>query len=116
MIFSGGLCEKVLDGTKTQTRRPVKGTGDAEQACQYQVGKTYAVQPGRGKHALGRILVLSVENVNVAAINEADARAEGFAHPDEFLARWRDFYGVIDEWSSRCWRIEFVLVGSGGNG
>lgn len=35
MIFSGDLCDKVLDGTKTVTRRPVT----PGQPCRYAVGK-----------------------------------------------------------------------------
>lgn len=104
MIFSGGLCEKVLDGSKTQTRRPLRGG-----PCPYVVGKTYAVQPGRGKHAVARLRVLSVTQVAVLPISLKDAIAEGFGSPAEFYVRWAQMYGEAD-FSGWCWRIEFELV------
>lgn len=107
MIFSGDLCDKVLAGTKTQTRRPVKYVDGVEQPCQYKVGQTYAIQRKRGTHGLGpRLLVVSVNRVLVFPISKADARAEGFAKVSEFLARWTSFYGTLKGY---CWRIEFVV-------
>lgn len=104
MIFSGELADKVLDGSKTQTRRPVKGTSP----CRYEVGKTYAIQRKRGTHGLGpRILVLEVDQVLVVPISQADALAEGFDSPAAFADRWMELYGRV---SGRCWRIEFELV------
>lgn len=107
MIFSGELCGKVLDGSKTQTRRPVRRDELGEKPCPYRVGQTYAVQPGRGKRAVGRILVLSVDRVAVCAISTPDAVAEGFRSGVEFMDRWRSFYGNVD---GDCWRIEFELA------
>lgn len=111
MIFSGGLCEKVLNGSKTQTRRPVKlaSTSAAPDVkpCPYKVGQTYAVQPGRGQHALGRILVKKVDRVAVCVISTTDAIAEGFGSGVEFMDRWRAMYG---DTTGECWRIEFELV------
>jgi hypothetical protein len=49
MIFSK-TWPLVLSGKKTQTRR-VKRPLD-KPYCKYEVGKTYAVQPGRGRPAL----------------------------------------------------------------
>ena len=72
MIFK--QYQQVLDGTKTQTRRPVK-EGDEGVELQgsiaavfahrgsklkWQVGRTYAVQPGRGKKAVGRIRIIKI--------------------------------------------------------
>lgn len=45
----------------------------------YQVGKTYAVQPGRGKPANGRIRVVDLREERVQDITEADAVAEGLS-------------------------------------
>jgi hypothetical protein len=48
-------CDLVLQGKKTVTRRlGMSGTGRI-----YEVGKTYAVQPGRTKKQVARILILS---------------------------------------------------------
>lgn len=120
MIFAADLAGKVLAGEKTQTRRPArlatltpaaKHHGRAKltfEPCRYVAGRSYAVQPGRGKRAVGRILVRSVEVVTVGAISLADARAEGFTSTTAFYDRWRELYGHTGGW---CWRIEFELVG-----
>lgn len=104
MIFSGVLADKVLDGSKTQTRRPSR----RDVPCRYEAGKTYAVQRKRGTHSVGRIRILSVSGpVLVNPISEADARAEGFDSASGFLDRWMELYGTV---AGRCWRIEFELV------
>lgn len=109
MIFSGELADKVLDGTKTQTRRPVVwSTPTIAYACRYQVGRTYAIQRKRGTHGVGpRIRVLDARMVDVFTISRDDAIAEGFTDEHAFLARWHEFYGTR---FGHCWRIEFELV------
>lgn len=110
MIFSGDLADKVLAGTKTQTRRPITVDGAGVIPCRYIVGKTYAVQRKRGTHGLGaRIRILTVEPVLVIPISEPDARAEGFGSAQAFADRWFELYGRV---SGRCWRITFELAGA----
>lgn len=55
-------------------------------AVRYAVGKTYAVCPGRGKPAIGRIRITAIEREDVRDISEEDAIAEGFR--DWGTARW----------------------------
>lgn len=43
----------------------------------WQVGRTYAVQPGRGKKAVGRIRLLEIRQERLQDISEEDALAEG---------------------------------------
>lgn len=90
MIFAHTL-EQVLDGTKTQTRRLVK-PGDilfyepdsvirnpgVNQRVIYEVGKDYAVCPGRGKSQVARIRVLDLKHEDVRSISAEDAKAEGW--------------------------------------
>lgn len=121
MIFREPLLAKVLDGSKTVTRRPVKtttaGAGTPSMTtpqnlltpCRYEVGKTYAVQPGRGKKAVARIRVLDVRREKLLAITTADARREGFYGGPEFVAYWRKLYGSVTA-SQLVDRIEFELV------
>lgn len=104
MIFSPDLATKVLDGSKTQTRRRWKW---GEDACRYVVGRTYAVQDKRGGTTLGRIHILSAQKTVVANISRGDARAEGFSSTRAFYDRWREMYGHASGW---CWRIEFALT------
>lgn len=93
MIFQYTI-NQVLDGSKTQTRRIVKPehnmagalptfipniyvrVGIAGHRKIYEVGKTYAVCPGRGKSALGRIRITSIRQERVQDITPADAWAE----------------------------------------
>lgn len=88
MIFRPQLARAVIDGRKTMTRRPVKG----DTPCRYKAGHDYAVQPGRGKPAIGRIKVLDVRDEPVGRITHADARAEGFRNTAAFKAYWVRLY------------------------
>lgn len=106
MLFKPDLLEKVLSGEKTQTRRLVRPDDvpvlDRQEivrvhistgAVRYRVGSTYAGQPGRGKHAQGRIRLLSIRHEDVRQISEEDARAEGFENRVDF---WRCWMGLHD--------------------
>ena len=116
MIFQHTI-DKVLSGEKTQTRRLFKA-GDYGWMCGYsneinpstgrtgfiyssvsnqqsekiinrwQVGKTYAIQPGRSMKAVGRIEIVSIRCQDVRNISAKDAYAEGFAGKIDFLATW----------------------------
>lgn len=110
MIFQH-TWEKVLSGEKTATSRIVKlcdigqmnsiGGADMEPGegiyavmdhntsrTIYAVGQDYAVQPGHGQKAVGRIRITSIERYDVRTITEARARAEGYSDPLEFLGTW----------------------------
>ena len=147
MIFQHTV-DKVLDGTKTQTRRIVKathgecylyddytgeplgilavGTG---KSWLYACGKTYAVQPGRGKHAVGRIRITGLRREDVREISDDDVKAEGFSSYRDFMWTWISMhdkshaamiergelntdYGVKHRPADRydAWVIEFELV------
>jgi len=70
MLFKPELCQAILEGRKTQTRRLARGWRDwwgynengdiccvrlgGHSRMTWQVGNTYAIQPGRGKKAIGR--------------------------------------------------------------
>jgi hypothetical protein len=114
VIFSPDLCELILAGKKTVTRRPVKWTDPPRPLlarqfpCRYKPGRSYAVQPGRGKKSVGRIRVLTVIESVCGAIDDEDARREGFRDAEAFHTRWRSLYGDMAPWLA--WRIEFELV------
>lgn len=115
MIFTADLVEKILAGEKTQTRRPRSGSnptgergGWLDEPCRYKPGRTYAVQPGRGKKAVARIHVLSVKPEALCDMTDEDVRAEGFAARDAFVAKWLSIYGH-GNWLDPVWRIEFEL-------
>lgn len=127
MNFSPDMARAVLAGRKTETRRPVK---PGEDRCRYRPGHDYAVCPGRGQAAVGRIVVVHVERQVLGEVRQEDAIAEGFRgrHPIAAFARkWLDLYDisyrdglgsasddeVLERWRSRygareVWVIRFI--------
>lgn len=89
MIFKPELAKLIINGRKTQTRRPIK---TAE--CKYIEGKHYAIQPGRGQKAIDRLLVGSVHRETLGEIDHQSALREGFPGFGEFLEYWANLYGV----------------------
>lgn len=93
MLFKPELAQKILRGEKTQTRRVVKPGEGLEfhiaqnggelkavynnRGLKWIVGQTYAIQPGRGKAAIGRFRLLDIRQEIAKDISEADAIAEG---------------------------------------
>jgi len=147
MLFKPELCQAILAGRKTQTRRlvqegefavnqhgynipdPVWGdTIDAvyspKGTLKWQVGRTYAIQPSRGKKAVGRFLLLSMRREKLQPISEADIEAEGVIPYDPIYAPTRSLYQAwIDLWRSihtkkgtrwldnpEVWALQFGLV------
>jgi hypothetical protein len=111
VIFKQEMLDKILAGEKTVTRRPVKYNESGKALpCKYQVGKTYAIQPGRGKKAMGRLQVKSIGLPAPAlGLTEAEAWREGFESVGHFNAFLVGLYG------NGCLRkqyrrIEFELV------
>jgi hypothetical protein len=129
MIFSPENVAKIEAGEKTQTRRvrrPYAVSGRKDGAAYdvwdfnarrayvpiYEVGKSYAVQPGRGKKAVGRIRITAIRYCERAAeISEGDAVAEGFATPDEFRAVYARINGTA-ALDAPCWAIVFEWEGA----
>ena len=103
MIFQRTF-QLVLAERKTQTRRIIRSE---RPPC--KVGGTVAVQPGRGKKAVGRIMVTALSRVRLGSITEADARAEGFANRGEFIETWRRMHGQFED-DTEVWVITFCLA------
>lgn len=101
MIFKPVLVERVLAGDKVETRRPVRFNelGGVVPSA-YEPGRSYAVQPGRGKRQVARLLVESVHRERVGAITDAAAVREGFANAEAFRDYWALLYG---EWTPGTW-------------
>jgi uncharacterized protein YhfF len=92
LIFGKQLAKDIIRGRKTATRRPVRYTsstsGTTPVPCRYKPGHTYAIQPGRGKPAIGRLKVTHVEQQRAGELTLADAHREGFRTRDDFKAQW----------------------------
>lgn len=100
MIFTLENATLILAGRKTETRRlrhPVEPLPlDGEKVItlwrngriRWQAGWSYAVCPGRGKPAVGRIHLREIEHQYLHQIDEAGAQAEGCADRAAFAVLW----------------------------
>ena len=146
MIFK--QWQQVLGGTKTQTRRlrtlrdefdamicvePFRDTVFRKGVVKWRVGNTYAVQPGRGKKAVGRTPPIKViRRERLGDISAADVFAEGLGiysvsdgnwYPvtaldvaqEMYAQLWNSIYGpgawerMMDD---DVWALEFKNEGS----
>lgn len=90
LMFKPALIREIVRGKKTMTRRLVKhDKAGTLRDCRYKIGRTYAVQPGRGKPSDGtRVLITDVRTELLGEISFDDARAEGFRTTDDFKRYW----------------------------
>jgi hypothetical protein len=119
MIFQADMISAILEGRKTQTRRPVKRgdslgpftagrceVRDLNGRTRWTEGRRYSICPGRGKPRVGLIRILRITRERLDQITDGNARAEGFACREEFLSRWRELYPGSDL-SEDVWVLEF---------
>jgi hypothetical protein len=102
VIFSEAMIELIWSGRKTQTRRlfqdqvatVVRRNRRTSTTRPFRpvVGKDYAVQPGRGKRARGRILCTGVRMEMLGVITPADIHAEGFHRLDALARYWLELH------------------------
>lgn len=85
MILTPQQERLVMRGGKTQHRLPMRRD---EARCRFQLGQSYAVQPGRGRAARGRVLVTDVRAELAGDVTFDAARAEGFRTRDEWRCAW----------------------------
>lgn len=114
MLF-GQACGQVLAGTKTEIRKPVKSgevlTKDRKRVragsrTKWKVGNTYAVQPGGGKKAVGRILLHEIEEGLLGRMGPNDVEAEGFTCLEDFVDAWESTHGRYDP-NQPIWILRF---------
>lgn len=112
MNFQPELAAKVMAGEKTATRRLVSDNPRSPWyvgACSLKIDHTYAVCPGRGKHAIGRVRVTRVFREPLGILGLDEARAEGFSTMFGFRDAWRRINGTYDP-TALVWRVEFAVV------
>mgnify|MGYP001110531047 CR=1 FL=1 len=76
---------------------------------QWQVGKTYAVQPARTKPQVAHIRITGIRQEIAQSISVYDAIAEGWSTPREFLQSFTSIHSN-DKLNAPVWVIEFELV------
>lgn len=109
MIFRPDLADKAVAGVKTETRREVSDNPKSpwwREACAYQVGADYAVQPGRSAPAIGRIVIDAVDKVRLGHITHTGAVAEGCADVRDFMHTWTKINGSWNP-NADVWRLTF---------
>jgi hypothetical protein len=117
VIFKPELAAKVMDGSKTVTRRLPSDNPRSpwwRKRCALKAGQTYSVQPGRGVPSIGRVRVERVRMERLGWVTEAEARLEGFDSLDEFQEAWMAINGSYCA-SQLVWRVEFRLIDKSGD-
>lgn len=121
MNFQPDLAAKVMAGEKTVTRRLVSANPRSpwyEGGCRLVAGRTYAVCPGRGLAAIGRVRIVSVALRHLGHLTDREALREGFQSDGGlppgmvFERAWAQINGAYDKWA-RVWRVEFEVVTDG---
>lgn len=69
--------------------------------AKWVVGRTYAVQPGRGKKQVGRILLTEIRREDVREISFDDVRREGFVSKVQFFEVWMQMHDK-EAWEWWC--------------
>lgn len=109
MNFRPELAAKVMAGEKTVTRRLVSDNPRSPWwtgGCKLTLGKDYAVCPGRGKSALGRVTVRSKYRERLGHLSDHEARLEGFPSAQAFEDAFTAINGSYDP-DAIVWRIEW---------
>lgn len=118
MNFRPELAAAVMAGRKTVTRRLVSDNPRSpwwDGGCSLVVGRSYAVCPGRGKPAIGRVVITSVDRRPLFRLTDDEARREGFEDEAHFAAAFALINGSYDS-RAMVWRVAFVPVAGGDEG
>lgn len=98
-----------MEGRKTVTRRRAA----SGVPCRYRVGAEYAIQPGRGAPAVGRILVTGIHRQQLWTIRKpGELEAEGFEPLafEAFVETWERLHHCEYNPQELVDRIAFSLV------
>lgn len=114
-MFKPDLALKIVDGEKTQTRRPLSdkpGSPWFKGGCRLKPGMIRAVVPGRGKPGIAHVRIEAVE-LTTWWLSEEDALAEGFKPGPNGSAVWYfarrigEMYGKDFDLDQPCWKVTF---------
>ena len=115
MNFKPELAAQVMAGSKTVTRRLASDNPRSpwwREKCALWPGKDVAVQPGRGKPAVGRATVVSVRLERLGEIDGREAEREGFADLAQFVGAFTAINRFYDP-DVLVWRVELKAVANG---
>ena len=115
MIFQQTY-QLILDDKKTATRRLINPNDrlldnpkrvEVNGRIKWQVGRTYALQPGRGQKAVGRIKITDINKQPLGQMTIEDAVAEGYPSLDDFRQTWLQIHDQFDP-DLAVWVITFT--------
>lgn len=95
----------ILDDKKTETRRQINPGEklldnpkrvEVNGRVKWQVGRTYAIQPGRSQKAVGRIRITDIKKQPLGHMRTEDALAEGYPSLDDFRQTWLQIHKHFD--------------------
>ena len=113
MNFAPDLADKILAGEKTVTRRMPSDNPRSpwwRERCAFEVGRDYAICPGRRKSAVGRMRIVDVRLEPLGRVRrDGEVRREGFDDLVGFYERWSGMHGAVDT-DRDVWRIAFEVV------
>jgi len=101
ILFKPEHVEPILNGTKTETRR----TG----AKRWNVGSVHQCKLNYVSEPFARVRILGVRREPLGALNDDDARAEGYESVDAYRRAFEDIYGFWDG-DRLVWVVRFELV------
>ena len=102
----------MLAGEKTVTRRLCSENPRSpwwRERCALAPGRTFAVQPGRGKPSIARAHAISVRREPLGTLSDGEARREGFATAKAFERAFTALLGAYNP-AALVWRVELELV------
>jgi len=85
LLFKRLFMLKVLDGSKTQTRRISR--------YRLKIGEAYAINSGMLEPAQARIIIIRAWRQQLRDLTPEDVRKEGFTSFTEFRQAWIEIYG-----------------------
>lgn len=106
----------ILDNKKTATRRLINPGEElldnprrlvVNGRTKWQVGRSYAIQPGRRRKSVGRVEITDIKKEPLGQMTVDDARAEGFATLGEFQQTWIQIHGHYNP-VLPVWVVTFV--------
>lgn len=113
MNFRPELAAAVMAGDKTVTRRLVSDNPRSpwyRGGCSLVVGRDYAVCPGRGTNAIGRVTVTAVSRGPLGHLTDLEAQREGFADGFAFQRAFEEINGGVYDRDAEVWRVAFQVA------
>jgi hypothetical protein len=102
LLFKKHLVPKIINGSKTATRRARRPN--------VKPGKTYRIRVNYKGSLDHQITIIRLYQQRLGAMTEDDACREGFPSLHNYKKAWESIYGPWDE-NMVVWVVEFNYVG-----